>query len=75
MPLKIWWTFAQEGVDSLSYNLTSNEGVLITKTGPKISVLQLDAVKAQHRGNYTCHAQNKAGVSSQSSYLMINGLK
>lgn len=36
-------------------------------------LLHIEAVKARHRGNYTCYAQNKAGVSQQSCYLHING--
>jgi len=39
----------------------------------KMSVLSIEAVKARHRGNYTCFAHNKAGVAQQSAYLAING--
>jgi len=39
-----------------------------------MSVLGIDAVKARHRGNYTCFAQNKAGVANHTVYLAINGL-
>ena len=46
---------------------------MITRTTQKISMIAIDAVKARHRGNYTCYAQNRAGVAQQSSYLSING--
>jgi hypothetical protein len=71
-PLKIWWTFKGEDED-FPFNLTSNDGVIITRTTQKISMIAIEAVKARHRGNYTCFASNKAGVTSQSSYLSING--
>ena len=74
MPLKIWFTFKSD-VDELPYNLTTNDGIVITRSSQKISMLAIEAVKARHRGNYTCHAQNRAGVAQQSAYLAINGLQ
>lgn len=68
--LKIWWMFADS---EMSYNLTSNDGVVIMRTSQKISILAIDAVKARHRGNYTCYASNKAGVAQHSAYLDIHG--
>jgi len=72
LPLKLWWTFKGDD-EGLPYNLTTNDGIVITRNTQKISVLAIEAVKARHKGNYTCFAQNKAGVSQQSSYLLING--
>ncbi|XP_070503177.1 cell adhesion molecule Dscam1 isoform X23 [Chironomus tepperi] len=71
LPLKIWWTFKGED-EHYAQNLTTSDGIMITRTGQKMSVLGIDAVKARHRGNYTCHAQNRAGVAQQSAYLSIN---
>lgn len=73
LPLKVYWQFFETD-ESLSYNLTTNDGVVVTKPSPKISILAIDAVKARHRGNYTCFAQNKAGVTQFSAYLAMNGL-
>jgi len=73
LPLKLWWTFKGED-DEFPHNLTTNDGIMITRTTQKISMIAIDAVKARHRGNYTCYAQNRAGVAQQSSYLSINGL-
>ena len=72
VPMKIWWTF--KGVDDeLPYNLTTNDGIFITRNGQKLSVLNIEAVKARHRGNYTCYAQNKGGYSQHSAFLSVNG--
>jgi hypothetical protein len=71
-PLKIWWSFKGDD-DFFAHNLTSNDGVVISRNGQKLSVLNIEQVKARHRGNYTCYASNRAGFTSQSSYLSING--
>ena len=71
-PMKIWWTFKGED-DEVPMNLTSNDGIMITKPNQKMSVLAIEAVKARHRGNYTCVASNRAGISQHSAYLYING--
>lgn len=73
MPLKVWWTF-QEDNQNFSYNLTTNDGIVITRNSKKISSFMIEALKARHRGNYTCFVQNKAGTTSHSAYLAINGL-
>lgn len=73
LPLMVWWRFT-ESEESMSYNLTTNDGVVVTKPSQKISILAIDAVKARHRGNYTCFAQNKGGSSQFSTYLAVNGL-
>lgn len=71
-PLKIWWTFVSD-TDSMTYNLSSNDGVVISRNTQKISVLGIEAVKARHRGNYSCFAQNKAGLAQYSAFLSVNG--
>lgn len=72
LPVQIFWRFNDDR--NTSYNLTTNDGIIITKTSQKVSVLTIEAVKLRHRGNYTCFAQNKAGVTQYSSYLSMNGL-
>lgn len=73
MPVSIYWSFHGEGSD-LSHNLTSNDGIVISRNSQKFSILAIEAVKARHRGNYTCFASNKGGVAQFSAYLAINGL-
>lgn len=73
LPVSIWWRFGESADSPMSYNLTTNDGIVITRTSEKISMINVDAVKAHHRGNYTCFARNKAGTVQHSSYLAING--
>ena len=73
LPLHIWWTLS-ESIESVEeYNISTNDGVFISKNGNKVSVLNIEAVKARHRGNYSCYAKNKAGIIKHSAYLGING--
>ena len=72
LPIHIWWTLSTE-FQSIEKNLTTNDEVVIAKNSPKISMLNIDNVKGRHRGNYTCYAQNKAGISVYSASLAING--
>lgn len=71
-PLKIWWTFNDQ---SDSYNVSTNDGIVVSRINLKVSSLFIEAVKARHRGNYTCFAQNRAGMTAYSAYLAINGPK
>jgi len=71
-PIKIWWTLQEAGMPD-SYNLSTNDGIVITRNSQKVSILTIEAVKARHRGNYTCHAQNKGGVAQHSAFLSVNG--
>lgn len=73
LPINIWWQFSGETSHELSYNLTTNDGIVITRNSHKLSFMNIDAVKARHRGNYTCFAQNKGGFSQHSAYLAMNG--
>jgi hypothetical protein len=73
LPIKIWWTLSDSYESTSEYNITTNDGIVISKTGNKLSVLNIEAVKARHRGNYTCYASNRAGIAHHSAYLAING--
>jgi hypothetical protein len=72
LPLNIWWQFSGES-DDFSYNISSNDGLMISRNSQKFSILAIEAVKARHRGNYTCFASNKGGIAQSSAYLAING--
>ena len=72
-PIKVWWTL-RDDFDNYERNLSTNDGVVITRNNQKVSVLTIEAVKARHRGNYTCYAQNKAGIAQFSAFLAVNGL-
>lgn len=72
LPIHIWWSLTDSGLHE-DRNLTSNDGVVITRNSQKLSVLNIDAVKARHRGNYTCFAQNRGGITQHSAFLYVNG--
>lgn len=73
LPINIYWSLADSIESIAEYNITSNDGVTISKAGNKLSVLNIETVKARHRGNYTCYAKNKAGIAKHSAYLSVNG--
>ena len=74
LPIEIWWTLTESDVVNASEKtLTSNDGVVITRTGNKLGILNIESVNARHRGNYTCYAKNNAGVAQHSALLKING--
>jgi hypothetical protein len=66
LPITITWLHNNK---STGYN----DGILISKAGKKVSSLTIDSVQAEHVGTYTCIAENKAGRSSFSAYLRVNG--
>ena len=72
MPLNIWWTLTEVNSDK-EVKLSTNDGLVITRNGNKLSVLNIESVKGRHRGVYTCYAENKAGITHSSSKLSING--
>lgn len=72
LPITIWWTLTDSDLE-MDRNLSSSDGVLITRNSQKISVLAIDAVKARHRGNYTCFARNRGGITQHSAFLYVNG--
>ena len=73
LPIDINWIHADtKGVER---KLMTNDGVVITRTNQRISMLSIEAVKARHRGNFSCTAKNRAGSSQHSAFLAINGLR
>lgn len=53
--------------------LTTSNGILLARSGKRISMLSIDSVQAVHRGNYTCIAKNEAGKVWHTSHLNVNG--
>jgi len=66
-PMDITWAFNGEPISAESTDQFS-----ITK-GKRLSVLSIDAVAARHAGEYTCTVSNKAGASSHTAALAVNG--
>ena len=65
-PIEISWYFN-------SYRLRTNDGVLITPGGQRVSMLSIESVQPRHAGNYTCIAKNPAGSAEHSAELMVMG--
>ena len=68
-PMDISWAFNGVSIDS-----ERSDQYTITKS-KRLSVLAIDAVAARHAGEYTCTASNKAGASSHTAVLAVNGKK
>ena len=66
LPIDINWFFN-------GYRLSSNDGILITKSGQKATILNIESIQPRHAGNYTCFAKNKAGEAQHTSELKVIG--
>lgn len=66
MPIEIKWMHNNHPV-------ISENGVTIMKMSPRISSLNIESVRGEHRGLYKCVATNKAGQDEYSSELNVNG--
>ncbi|KAI8422223.1 hypothetical protein MSG28_006118 [Choristoneura fumiferana] len=65
MPIEISWLFNDKP-------MKSSDGVVIARSGRKISMLSIDSIQGTHRGNYTCVAKNDAGTAAHSALLHVN---
>lgn len=66
LPIDITWKHNSRKIDPL-------DGISIAKTSKRSSQLSIDSAQAIHSGEYTCIAKNKAGQTSYSAILKING--
>lgn len=66
LPINITWYHNNNAIGF-------EEGVLISPAGKKVSSLTIESVARTHMGTYTCLVQNKAGISSFSTDLHVNG--
>lgn len=65
-PLQISWSLQGEDLGP-GPDLTTNQ------LGSRSSLLMISSVSYRHSGSYTCNASNKAGSSSFSAELKVNG--
>lgn len=67
LPIEITW--ALNGVPIRP----DRSDINILATTRKNSILSIESVAARHAGEYTCSASNKAGATSHSATLAVNG--
>ncbi|XP_068899432.1 cell adhesion molecule Dscam1 isoform X27 [Tenebrio molitor] len=65
LPIKITWLHNNDTIGH-------NDGIMISKVSKKVSSLTIDSVQEEHKGSYTCLAENKAGKTSYSTVLNVN---
>ncbi|KAG5667730.1 hypothetical protein PVAND_015701 [Polypedilum vanderplanki] len=70
-PIDIQWIHTDS--NGIERKLLTSDGIVITRTNQRISMLSIESCQRRHIGNFSCVASNKAGKSSHSAYLSING--
>ena len=65
-PLTITWALKGDDV-------SSEPGLSTTTLGTRTSMLTIQSVGYRHSGLYTCTAKNRAGSTSQTAQLKVNG--
>lgn len=66
LPIEIFWLFNGQPI-------FTGEGIIITKSGHRVSMLTIESVNSGHAGNYSCLARNKAREVRHSSQLKVLG--
>ena len=65
-PLSLTWSLKGDVI-------SSDAAMTTTMLGLQTSLLSISSVDYQHSGEYTCRAENPAGVTSHSAELLVNG--
>lgn len=66
LPVKILWKFGNKQIES-------DYGVMISALGARVSNLMIESVEGRHAGNYTCSAENRAGIKTYTAELEVIG--
>ncbi|XP_055593981.1 cell adhesion molecule Dscam2 isoform X30 [Uranotaenia lowii] len=66
LPMQIRWSKNNQPIDG------SSEGISVSRTNQRISVLSIESVRDIHGGNYSCTAENKAGRVQHTATLFVN---
>ena len=65
-PLSLTWSLKGDII-------SSDPAMTTTMLGQQTSILIISSVDYQHSGQYTCRAENPAGVQTYSAELLVNG--
>jgi Down syndrome cell adhesion protein 1 len=71
LPLEIQWYF--RGEDNIERRLYTNDGIVISRAGNRMSSLAIESVKRRNSGSYSCIAKNSAGQTNFTTTLTIKG--
>ena len=71
LPLSLRWYFQHRPLHSP----LQPAGLTVNQIGDRVSVLQISSVTAAHNGDYTCTAENPAGISNFTATLNVNGIQ
>lgn len=66
MPIRFSWLLNGRHIKDMV-------GINIGSFGKKTSFLGIDALSEEHAGNFTCVAENAAGIASYSANLIVKG--
>lgn len=66
LPLVIEWRHN-------NVSIVNSPAINVLKTSARISTLNIESVRADHRGHFECVASNRAGRAESSAELMVNG--
>lgn len=66
LPIKITWKLNGD-------NIENHPEISISKNGRRGSALTIESISHSLAGNYTCSAENKAGISEHTANLLVNG--
>ena len=67
LPMNVTWWHNNESIDKFS-------DIDIAILNKRINVLSIESVSGHHAGNYSCQAENIAGLAMHSALLIVNGL-
>lgn len=65
-PIKIFWLRNDQPI-------YTSDGVSISRTNQRISILSIESVQDRHSGNYSCVAENLAGSVNLTTSLWVTG--
>ena len=66
LPIKFRWSFHGK-------ELSSQMGISTVRLNSRMSLLSIDSIAAGHAGDYTCTAQNSAGLANHTAVLLVQG--